>query len=91
MEYLEAVIGPNQPGRAGQHIWKPETPVSATDPMLPDAKASNSNVGPNGGTKHAKNVDIKNGFRPMYPANMKPLDGKDFGYKIKRVPTKPTI
>jgi hypothetical protein len=84
MEFLEAVVGPNQPGRAGQHVWKPEAPVLMKDPMSTSIAPSDK---PGSGNKHIKGVDLKNGFRPMYPANFKPLSGKDFGYKIKTVPT----
>lgn len=82
-DFIEGKIGPNAPGRAGQHVWKPETPVFHD----PATQIDNPNVG---GTKHTKTVDISNSYKPMVPAPLKSLTAKDFGAKIKRVP-KPKI
>ena len=77
-KYLES-IG-NLPGRAGQHVWKPESPV-LHDPVL-DKNDKTISV--------KKNIDISKTYKPLYPAPLKPLSARDFGAVIKKVP-KPKI
>ena len=74
-EYMSAL---NAPGRAGQHFWKPETPV-LNDPTMPKIDIKH-------GTKHLKGVHLNSGFRPLYPAPFRGVTSDKFGIKVKRVP-----
>lgn len=80
-DFIEGQIGFNTAGRAGQHVWKPESPITHDPDMVKDQGH---------GTKHTKNVDISNSYKPMVPVPLKGLTAQDFGSKIKRVP-KPKI
>jgi hypothetical protein len=79
--FIEGQMGLNAPGRAGQHVWKPETPILHDPDIVKDQGH---------GTKHSKTVDISNSYKPMIPVPLKGMTAKDFGSKIKRVP-KPKI
>lgn len=74
--YLEVTFGLNAPGRAGQHVWKPETPI-ISDPNKP--KFDNN-------LKKIKGVNLDGGFRPGFIAPFKGLTGKDFGVKVVKSP-----
>ncbi len=77
-DFLESL---NAAGRAGQHVWKPETPpIHGTD------LSQNPSANPLPKTK-LKSVNIDKGFRPLPPAPFKGLSGEDFGIKFKRVHT----
>jgi len=75
-KFLEGnATGLNAPGRAGQHFWKPETPIFNDNPQIePDVK------------HHLKGVHLNAGFKPMYPAPFKGLTADKFGIKIKKIP-----
>ena len=75
-KYLEGNFGLNAPGRAGQHIWKPETPI-LNDPAKPNFKKP---------TNPLKGTDLNTGFRPGFLAPFKGMSGEKFGIKVKRVP-----
>lgn len=76
-EYLESSYhhAVNAPGRAGQHVWKPETPV-LRDPTPKNPEMKKSDLKP---------ANIKSGFAPLIPAPFKGLTGKDFGIKIQKI------
>lgn len=69
-------MGLNEPGRAGQHFWKPETPLISDKPEITPA----------GKKTHLKGVHLNQGFRPMYPAPFKGVTAEKLGIKIKKIP-----
>jgi hypothetical protein len=82
--FLEgSAAGLNAPGRAGQHFWKPETP------MLRDNTPQSVNPQMDK-KKPLKGTSLNAGFRPLPPAPFKGLTADKFGIKKVRVP-KPYI
>ena len=75
-----SAFGLNAPGRAGQHIWKPETPITS-------GPAHQSQIDKK---KPLKGVDLGKGFKPLPPAPFKGLTADKFGIKKIQVP-KPHI
>ena len=75
-DFLESHTGLNAPGRAGQHVWKPETPVIADKTMH----------GPEKKKSKIKGVNLNHGFRPLPPAPFKGVTADQFGIKVVRVP-----
>ena len=71
-KYLEHL---NASGRAGQHVWKPETPILGPASQKPELPKQ---------TK-MKSIDLKSGFRPMHVAPFKGLQASDFGVKTKKL------
>lgn len=65
----------NASGRAGQHVWKPETPILSPASQKTELPKE---------TK-IKSIDIKQGFRPMHVAPFRGIQASDFGVKIKKI------
>ncbi len=77
-DFIEGTqAGLNAPGRAGQHFWKPETPITH-DPMTHTLTPQ--------GNKPIKGVHITSQLGPMQPASFKGLRAQDLGIKVKKVP-----
>lgn len=78
-DFLEGVYGLNAPGRAGQHVWKPETPVTHYNPH--EKHFSKEKL---------KGTNLNQGFKPLPPSPFKGLTADKLGIKTKKVP-KPYI
>jgi len=74
-EFLEGHIL-NAPGRAGQHVWKPEG--SSLNADVPQIEPSDKKT-------HLKGVHLNAGFKPKYPAPFKGLTADKFGIKVSKV------
>lgn len=69
-------VGLNEPGRAGQHFWKPEAPIINDNPQIT----------PSDKKTHLKGVHLNQGFRPMYPAPFRGITADKLGIKVKKIP-----
>lgn len=76
-EFIEGSFGLNQPGRAGQHVWKPETPPIGDDSFrMPTPDKS----------KKLKGTSLNSGFRPLPPQSFKGITADQFGIKTTKIP-----
>lgn len=76
-EFLEGQYGLNAPGRAGQHVWKPESPV-ISDPLVGKTTFD--------GPEKLKGVKLNQGFRPLPAAPFRGITADKFGIQVKKSP-----